>query len=332
MAAEDAVPAQISRYVNQLHDADQGRHMAVEIEKWFQVVDADQDGSLSPAEYTEELEGHQKKSQEMADRLWQQFHKTDSADMSKSEFQALASTGFDLGQSFVPRKDIKLVLKPEYGTALGFWGGGTACPDGKYAAGIQLKIMPISPDKDNTALNGVKVHCDDGTVITSAEGPDGAWSELGKCPDGQKVYGFRVRNRAYTEGVDNSGINDVMFFCRTDSLDATSEIRFGDPARDAQPGVVVGKATPAKEGGWENELTCGSSLFLCGVQVRLYTEQPKDNIGVADMRFFCCSAPINCNEVCQGSDVAACQACQDAATPVTQHNFLQVRTKVVPLA
>jgi hypothetical protein len=322
VAEEDKIPKRYVTYVHQLHDSDIGRRYAVAIDKIFHLVDTDKDGSISSQEYDAELQGHQKKNAEMSQKLWAEFHKSESEDMSEEDFKNLAETGFDLGKSFVPRKDIALTMTTSSGTPLGYWGGGTVCPDGKFVVGVALKVQPLSTEHDNTAVNAIKFICDDGTEITTAEGPDGEWTDPAKCPEEQFVYSLRIRNRVYEEGIDNTGINDFMFFCRTKSLSETSELRFGNP-EDSKDGILVAKGNVAKEGGWENELTCGASLFLCGAQVRLLTEQGEgDDMGVSDIRFFCCTAPVDCSASCSTDDVAACQACHDASTPVTDHNAL----------
>merc|ERR550537_1602379 len=64
--------------------------------------------------------------------------------------------------------------------------------------------------------------------------------------------------------------------------------------------AVYGDGPVAKDGGWSEEMTCGMNGALCGAQGRLQnTPGIKDNMGVTDFRFFCCSMPVDCAVPCK---------------------------------
>jgi hypothetical protein len=299
----------------------------------FDRVDQDKDTAISAEEFKAEVQNHQGKTEAQEQALWKQYHNTPDPDMTKDEFVKLAETGFDLGQEFVPRKDIMLKLNTPLPSHMGYWGGGAGCPNGTYITGARIKVKPNSPvSGDNTAMNCINFKCSDGSVLKTVEGPDGDWTDWAECLQGQTVYSVSVRIEAYSTGLDNTGINDIMFKCRSPGhLDATT-LMFGEntPQQD-QSGfvfvdgkyvprsqttvddktVVVGKGKVGGQGGWSDEMTCGTNGAMCGGQGRLLNEpDTKDNAGLTEYRFFCCNLPLNCAGPCKIPSSADCQQCQ----------------------
>jgi Vitelline membrane outer layer protein I (VOMI) len=59
------------------------------------------------------------------------------------------------------------------GGPAGHWGSFELCPDGTFAGGFSVKTEKYVNPGDNTAVNGIRLHCSDGvnpqeTLITSA--------------------------------------------------------------------------------------------------------------------------------------------------------------------
>jgi hypothetical protein len=333
IASIDAVPAHYEKFFDQTMKRDAERRREKDLIAAFKRVDKDNDQAISSDEYDAEVKGRQKKTDEQAQTLWKQYHVSAEPDMNQEEFEKMAKTGFDLGTRFVNRSDMSGIITPPQSAKRGDWGGGAACPDGKYITGVQIKVKPNADTGDNTALNCVKFKCDDGTEIQTAEGPEGEWSDWAECEPDQKIFALSVRVQAYRIGQDNSGINDLMFQCRPSGQDTTTTLMFGDQVKqkEEQQGyvfvngkyvkrsettvddkkVVVAKAKVAGDGGWSEELTCGNNGALCGAQGRLSNvEGAKDNMGITDFRFFCCSHELDCTEPCKEATSTSCKACQ----------------------
>lgn len=323
VAYADRVPVQYARFYDQVYDRKVGLEAVTDVDNLFHKVDIDKDGSISAEEYNQEVEGRQKKTTPQAEALWAIYKKDNSADMSEGDFKQLAKTGFDVGQEFIARKDIASIIEAEAGSNLGFWGAGVACPDGHFVNAVRLKVMPLEEGADNSALNAIGLKCDDGTEITSAEGADGTWSDWGECPEGEFVYGFRARAQGYDKSVDNTGVNDLMFQCRSKDMTSMKEVRFGDPQTLAgmDRNAVIANGATSSEGGWSGESTCGNHGLNCGIQVRLRVEQGEegDDMGITDLRFFCCVSPVDCSTVCRDNQILTpeCATCRSRSAPET---------------
>jgi len=277
--------------------------------KAFAKIDVDMDGSISQEEFKAVLEKKQGKPPEQAQYLWDKYHKSDGNFMSKTEFRNVWKNGYDLGQDFIDL-DVERVLTSTAGTPLGYWGAGVACPTGSFANGARLKIS--SPhDGDLTALNAVGLRCEDGTELSTVEGPDGSWTEWAECPTNQYIHAFKLRNMIYKISMDNSAVNDMIFLCEDQVTGNTTELRFG-VADTGESGVVVAAFNGGKmptDGGWGLEKTCGaldqgSAGFVCGAQARLRTDTGgSDDMGITDLRVFCCLTPVDCTNTCQDGSV-----------------------------
>mmetsp|Transcript_23081 Transcript_23081/g.46948 ORF Transcript_23081/g.46948 Transcript_23081/m.46948 type:complete len:510 (-) Transcript_23081:8-1537(-) len=309
VAAEDRVPTGVARYLDQVNGREVARQEARHLSDVFSRADRDQDASISKEEFSRELEGRQNKTAEEAGRLWSRFHTSEYGNMARAEFKELAQRGFDIGT--LTRDDISSVLMPEGTTARGFWGSGATCPQGAYVVAVRLKIMPMSadPSVDNTALNAVGLKCDDGTELSSIEGPDGTWGAWVECPVGQRAYGLRMRGREQGPGRDNVGVSDLAFACRSPDFSAFSRPERWRPE--------FGRAAAAA-GGWSPEVDCKTKEAVCGLQVSVKKDQGKgDDMGVTAMRAYCCDAQVDCSQICEAATIGVasikCQVCREAA-------------------
>lgn len=334
IAPQDRLPGNVARYLDQVHGREEDRQEAIRLKAIFDRADANMDGSLSREEFDGELEGRQNKTTEEVERLWGKFHLSDgggtsqgegTTGMGEEEFSRLAKTGFDLGglagREGNEFKGVTSVLTLPNAPRLGFWGSGARCPQSTFVTGARLKVMPISGSEDNTALNAVELRCSDGQESKTIEGPDGTWSEWAECPEGQRVYGFRAKTQRRSAARDNPGLLDLELRCRKPDLSGFAKLRFGSDVHP-QPGMVVADGPFAVGGGWTPEMMCEPSGAVCGMQanvVRFQDEVPNgDNMGIADLRVYCCAAPVDCSEQCgtgspHGTISIQCRVCRRAA-------------------
>jgi hypothetical protein len=325
VASEDRVPDKYSKYFEQLYDDEGRRKKAQYLVEAFKVADTANDGDISRDEFDGVVMGNQQKTQEEADRLWERYSRHPSV-MSRDDYLIMAADGFDLG--YVNRSDVGNVLQIQCPSSFGFWGGGVACQNGSYVVGASIQVKPIAASNDtsadNTAMNNIKMLCDDGNELSSMGNDEGEWSPVGQCPEGQKMDGFSARNKPYSPGRDNTGLNDIKFKCRSTDLQNISTVRFGNKTapenKGESPNAIWAPIVVANEGGWGPNFNCGSSGMICGFQTRVQLPTPTmEGMGITDVRFFCCSAPINCTAPCGADNFSqACQSCeqmQEGAKP-----------------
>merc|ERR1719473_1297915 len=108
-------------------------------------------------------------------------------------------------------------------------------------------------------------------------------------------------------------MNDIEFYCRTQSLNASALLRFGKPKPPIGVSATVGMATQTivgdgdvpTQGGWGPKFVCHGFGLLCGLQARVEPEfniegdgVNKDDLGLTDMRLFCCANSIDCSGPC----------------------------------
>lgn len=330
-STEDRVPQETARFLSQNFERSLKGEEATQLSQAAASTDANGDGAIEFAEWQQEVVGRQGKTDLEATTLWNQFHKGKLTVMTLAEFEAAAASGYDLGQEFVQR-DLATVVQLSQSIEQGYWGTGCVCPNGTFVSGAMIKVMPTTLSADNTGINGVKFKCSDGSEVQTAEGPDGAWTQVAECPAGQLAFEVEARYEAFQAGQDNSALNDLRFRCRSTDLSASSELAFGAPLAgedkyvlvgnsyvlqsQAGPnagGIIYGAGQVATEGGWSEDLSCGAEDMLCGAQVRIFTAQDakEDSMGVTDARFFCCKKPLDCAPVCaQNPASPPCKGCQ----------------------
>lgn len=300
VAAEDKVPGDFARYLEQVHVGIKSGERAQRTGTMVSRTDTDRNGMITYEEYRNETEGRQNKSDVESERLWSKYHTSNYKDMTRGEYERLVRAGFDLGG--IARNDVSSEIVLSSGIhGRGFWGSGAACSSGKYITGLRLKVALNSDNRDNTGLNRVGFRCGGkgGEERETAEGPDGEWSAWADCPEGQQVFSVRVRTHGYSPGQDNTGINDLEVGCRSSDLSAHSCIRFGHKLR-ASKNVVVAESPVARGGGWMQKMRCSPAAAMCGIRANVVRDQGEggDNLGIANLKVYCCSAPIDCSKLC----------------------------------
>jgi len=316
VGSTDRVGDKFSKFFDQLHNREQRRQEANALEKAYNAADVDKDGTISREEYDKMLMEGQNKTQEEAEQLWSRYHLSEDRGITRSEYKHLAQDGFDLGA--ISRKDISSVISLPGAPHTGFWGSGAKCPEGSYVSGAKLKVMSLDEKGDDSALNALSFRCTDGTEVRTAEGPAGAWTAWALCPQGQHVFSVRARSHPFRKGQDNVALATVELGCRRPDLMEISRLKFAAEAPAvSRENEIVGIGPAAAGGGWTKEYMCGSKDAICGAQAHIIRDQGQaDDMGVADLRFYCCASPVDCTEACgppRGPDAVKCQVCQIAA-------------------
>ncbi|XDV37975.1 hypothetical protein PO909_007481 [Leuciscus waleckii] len=104
------------------------------------------------------------------------------------------------------------------GMSRGSWGFRSMCPSGMYAAGFSLKVERPIGRGDDTALNGIRVHCvdrskessgvHDYTSIESDVGNWGDWTDIKWCHSGY-LKSFQLRVESSQGKGDDTTANNI---------------------------------------------------------------------------------------------------------------------------
>ncbi|XP_013026081.2 vitelline membrane outer layer protein 1 homolog [Anser cygnoides] len=179
--------------------------------------------------------------------------------------------GQDLGRSDAS------VISVSNGGPWGDWAWPEMCPKGSYASGVSFKVEPPQGVmEDDTALNGVRLHCsrggnaDSSYTAESQSGRWGSWTEVLWCPHQGHLVGFALRVQVPQHGFlhDEVAATNARFAC------SDGQVLQG-------PGSVWGQW-----GGWSHQ--CPKAV--CGIQTR---QEPawglkRDDTALNDLRLFCC--------------------------------------------
>ncbi|KFW95669.1 Vitelline membrane outer layer protein 1, partial [Phalacrocorax carbo] len=126
-----------------------------------------------------------------------------------------------------------------------------------------LQVEPSQFGIDDTALNGIHLHCQDDSVIESLVGVWGTWTSFQICPGGYLIS-FSLRTEKSQGGGDDTAANNVRFRCS----DAT--VLVGD-------GLLWGRFGP-----WRKSCT------ICGLQTKVEPPQGlQDEAALNNVKLFC---------------------------------------------
>ncbi|XP_050948890.1 vitelline membrane outer layer protein 1-like [Labeo rohita] len=163
------------------------------------------------------------------------------------------------------------------GGGWGSWGYRDMCAEGTYAAGFSLKVEnPI--DGDDTALNGIRLHCTDlskgskayhrYTSVQSDVGSWGRWKDIRWCPSGY-LTAFQLKVERSQGNGDDTAANNIHFQCSGGSILTGDGTDWGD------------------WGSWSQ--TC-QGKGICGIMTRVEEPQGRgDDTALNDVRMYCCT-------------------------------------------
>ena len=132
----------------------------------------------------------------------------------------------------------------------GKWGAEQLCPNGQYVLGFQLKSEKYQGKKpDDTGLNGIKLLCSGGGIVTSKTEQRGKWLAWQKCKGDEPVTGFQIQIEPRQGGGDDTAANNVNLWCKG--------------------GNYIKGVSYTKWGSWSKLLHCPSGKAVIGIQTRV---------------------------------------------------------------
>ncbi|XP_059375713.1 vitelline membrane outer layer protein 1-like [Carassius carassius] len=165
------------------------------------------------------------------------------------------------------------------GRVWGSWGHKEMCPVGMYAAGFSLKVEDPIGDGDDTALNGIRLHCvytangvassyTNYATVGSDVGSWGVWRDIKWCPSGF-LTAFQLKVEKPQGSGDDTAANNIQFKCSSGSSLLGEGTKWGD------------------WGGWSQ--TC-QGKGICGIKTRVEIPQGRgDDTALNDVRMYCCN-------------------------------------------
>ncbi|KAM3924606.1 vitelline membrane outer layer protein 1 homolog [Leptodactylus fuscus] len=165
----------------------------------------------------------------------------------------------------------RTVIDVPNGESWGSWGVMEVCDEGTEIRGFQLKVHPPQGILDDTALNGIALHCTRNMsfwavkIIKSTEGAFGSWGPVFWCKSGYlKRFSLRVDPRRKW---DKTAANNIKFTCSDGSVLEGNGLTWG------------------VYGCWSDNCENG----IRGIQTRVQEKRKiwKDDVGLTDVKFLC---------------------------------------------
>uniref|UniRef100_A0A8C5QZV8 Vitelline membrane outer layer protein 1 homolog n=1 Tax=Leptobrachium leishanense TaxID=445787 RepID=A0A8C5QZV8_9ANUR len=158
------------------------------------------------------------------------------------------------------------------GGSWGNWGNIEWCPQGYVAKGFSLKAEETQGKGDDTAVNGIRLHClpryktYPEHTITSSQGPWGSWTSPFWCLSGY-LASFTLKVEGSQGRGDDTAVNNIKFSC-------------SDGRHLEGVGLPWGSY-----GTWSQSCTHG----VCGILAKVEGQQGDgDDTALNDIQFYCC--------------------------------------------
>ncbi|XP_070605821.1 vitelline membrane outer layer protein 1-like [Erythrolamprus reginae] len=166
-------------------------------------------------------------------------------------------------------REFKSTIFVKNGGAWGYWGGDGFCLEG-FVNGFSLKVEAAQGSSDDTAVNGIRLHCSEGGYIQSAVGPWGIWTKSQYCRPTHYLVSFSLRVEPAQGVRDDTAANNIQFSCSDGQVLRGYGHNWG------------------KFDKWSSRCP-STSKGICGLRTRLERDQGAgDDTALNDVRFFCC--------------------------------------------
>lgn len=170
----------------------------------------------------------------------------------------------------------EFVIHAPGGSGFGDWSQKVYCPNGSYAVGFSLQIEEsCGGGCDDTALNGVRILCSNGTTVESGHRVWGGWRPPQECAAGEAAYAYSLGVEHYLGGKeDDTSANSLKVRCRKiGSYDVpTADLAIHGPfadtwtawARCPVNSMIVGLLTrDEKSQGSGDDTATNDVMFIC---------------------------------------------------------------------
>ena len=154
-------------------------------------------------------------------------------------------------------------------TNWGDWGVPQFCPYPYYTIGYNTKIEGSQGKGDDTALNGIKLICSDGSSIYSSVAPWGGWGSDVYCNSNEKLSAFIMKSEPSQGKGDDTAANAFKFYCSNRELFNHHEGSWGR---------------------WGNLIRCPANTYICGLRTQVEGSQGSgDDTALNNAIFYCCA-------------------------------------------
>ncbi|KAM9388355.1 LOW QUALITY PROTEIN: vitelline membrane outer layer protein 1-like [Phaethornis superciliosus] len=164
------------------------------------------------------------------------------------------------------------VLTVPNGGHWGSWGRRQFCCYG-YADGSALKVEPSQFGRGETALNGIRLHCED-SVTESMVGEWGTWTSFQLCP-GYLI--FLLRTEKSQGGGDDTA---EQFRCADETVLIGDELSWSCFGPWRKRCNICGLQTKTESPGLRDDTALNNMKFFCSVFITSYTSHTANETAV----------------------------------------------------